>query len=197
MPGAATDLIAEGDLALISAPLDFYGVSYAHPTVIAAAPENRSVPFSLEILDDSPLTAGGWPDHPESLTRVLDELAAHYPTLPPVYVTGIGGAYDDEHIEGTLQPDLHRIAYLDGHLDAIATAIRNGRDIRGYFHWSLLDSWEWAEGFTRRFGLVRVDRDTLEREKRASFAHYANLIRRGIRTAGSPRPDRGILTWPL
>ena len=75
-------------------------------------------------------------------------------------------------------PDSDRIAFLDGHLDAIAAAVEQGCDVRGYFHWSLLDSWEWAEGFTRHFGLVRVDQDTLDREPRASFAHYRELIRR-------------------
>ncbi len=189
MPGAAPEVIADSDLELISAPLDFYGVSYAHPTVIAAAPDNRSIPFSLEVLDDVALTAGGWPDHPASLTRVLTELRARYPTLPPVYVTGIGGAYDDEHVDGAVQPDRHRIAYLDGHLDAIASAIQQGSDIRGYFHWSLLDSWEWAEGFTRRFGLVRVDRGSLERQPRASFAHYRDRIRQGMPITG-PGPIR-------
>ncbi len=189
MPGAATEIIADGDLALISAALDFYGVSYAHPTVIAAAPDNRSIPFSLEVLDDAPLTAGGWPNHPESLTRVLTELRARYPTLPPVYVTGIGGAYDDEQIDGTVQPDLHRIAYLDGHLQAIAAAVRQGCNIRGYFHWSMFDSWEWAEGFTRRFGLVRVDPDSLEREPRASFAHYRDRIQRGMPPPGDTVKD--------
>src|SRR4029077_3464140 len=98
MPGAGADVISNGDLALISAPLDFYGVSYAHPTVIAAVPANVSIPFSLEVRDATTLTDGGWPDHPESLTRVLTELAARYPSLPPVYVTGIGGAYDDAHV---------------------------------------------------------------------------------------------------
>jgi beta-glucosidase len=163
--------------------------------VIAAAPENRSIPFSLEVLDDVPLTAGGWPDHPESLTRVLTELRTRYPTLPPVYVTGIGGAYDDAEINGTDQAeipqDLHRIAYLEGHLGAIVAAVAQGCDVRGYFHWSLLDSWEWAEGFTRRFGLVRVDQQTLQRQPRASFAHYRELIRRGH--SASP-PDSPHLT---
>ena len=191
MPDAGIDVIAEGDLATISAPLDFYGVSYAHPTVIAAAPQNRSIPFSLEVLDDVPVTAGGWPDHPESLTRVLTDLHARYSTLPPVYVTGIGGAFDDaDSIDSTAPtdrvPDLHRIAYLDGHLDAIKVAIAQGCDIRGYFHWSLFDSWEWAEGFTRRFGLVRVDQQTLERAPRASFLHYRDLIRRAGTRPGPP-----------
>jgi beta-glucosidase len=185
MPGAAADVIHDGDLAIISAPLDFYGVSYSHPTVIAAAPDNVTIPFSLEILPGPPLSAGGWPVHPESLTRLLGDLQRRYPALPPVYVTGTGGAYDDAYLAESLQPDLERIAYLDGHLAAIAAAIAQGCDIRGYFHWSLLDSWEWAEGFSRRFGLVRVDQDTLDREPRASFTHFRDLIRRRPPLSGS------------
>ena len=183
MPGAQADIIHDGDMALISAPLDFYGVCYAHPTVIAAVPGNASIPFSLELLAGAPLTAADWPIHPQSLTDLLVELRRRYPALPPVYVTGIGGAFDD-HPEGIAQPDMDRIDYLDRHLDAVAAAIILGCDVRGYFHWSLLDSWEWAEGFTRRFGLVRVDPDTLARQPRASFAHYRDLIRRH-RTARS------------
>jgi beta-glucosidase len=187
MPGVAGDVIHDGDLALIGAPLDFYGVSYAHPTVVAAAPENSSVPFSLEVPGGALLTAAGWSVDPTGLTRVLADLARRYPLLPPVYVTGIGAAFDDEST--TVEPaaagvrpaadnrrDSDRIAWLDGHLEAIGAAVGQGCDIRGYFHWSLLDSWEWAEGFTRRFGLVRVDPVTLERTPRASFQHYRDLI---------------------
>jgi beta-glucosidase len=182
MPDAPTDVVADGDMSLISAPLDFYGVNFAHPTVVAAARDNRSVPFSLETLPGAELTAGGWPIHHESLTRLLLELDSQYPDLPPMYVTGIGGAFDDEVVDGAIQSDLDRIAYLDGTLDAISTAIRHGCDIRGYFHRSLLDSWEWSEGFTRKFGIVAVDPGTLERVPRASFEHYQNLIRTDQRT---------------
>ena len=114
------------------------------------------------------------------------DLTARYPTLPPVYVTGIGGAFDDQHVDGACQPDLHRIAYLDGHLDAVDRGHRrSGCDVRGYFHWSLLDSWEWAEGFTRRFGLVRVG-DDLERHPRASFGRTARSSMAGADDRGTP-----------
>ena len=184
MPGAATDVIADGDLPMIAAPLDFYGLSYAHPTLVAAAPENASVPFSLEVRAGAPLSAAGWPVDPAGLTRVLTDLTRRYPALPPVYVTGIGAAFDDESFGAELlpgndcAPDDDRIAWLEAHLDAIAAANEQGCDIRGYFHWSLLDSWEWSEGLTRHFGLVRVDPVTLERTRRASFQHYRDLIRR-------------------
>lgn len=178
MPGAAADVIQDGDLKLISAPLDFYGVSYAHPTVIAAVPGNASIPFSLDLMPDTPLTSAAWPIHPESLTALLVELTARYPTLPPMYVTCIGGAFDDGP-PGAGLSDADRIDYLDDHVSAVAAARAQGCDVRGYFHWSFLDSWEWAEGFARTFGLVSVNPDTLDRLPRASFAHYRDLIRRG------------------
>ena len=178
MPGAAIDVIRDGDLSVISAPLDFYGVTYAHPTVIAAVPANASIPFSLEVPAGAALTDAGWPVDPPSLTAVLVDLHRRYPALPPVFVTGAGAAFDDRSDAGAVQPDTDRITFLDDHLDAVAAAVEQGCDVRGYFHWSLLDSWEWAEGFSRHFGLVRVNEDTLGREPRASFAHYRDLIRR-------------------
>lgn len=177
MPDAPTDVVADGDMDLISAPLDFYGVNFAHPTVVAAAGDNRSVPFSLQLLADAELTAAGWPIHHESLTRMLVDLNDRYPRLPPVHVTGTGGAFVDRFDDGVVQPDRDRIAYLDGTLDAVGAAVRQGCDISGYFHRSLLDSWEWGDGFTRRFGLVAIAPGTLERVPRASYAHYRQIIR--------------------
>ena len=178
MPGAAADVIRDGDLQLISAPLDFYGVSYSHPTVIAAVPDNASIPFSLEVPSGARLTDAGWPIHPASLTVG--------PGRPAPPVSSITSGLRHRCRRGLRRPDRRwrsppdsdRIAFLDDHLDAVAAAVEQGCDVRGYFHWSLLDSWEWAEGFSRRFGLVRVDQDTLDREPRASFAHYRELIRR-------------------
>ena len=149
MPGAPTDVIAAGDLELISAPLDFYMVDYAHPTTVRAAPENSSVPFSLDVADGARLTAAGWPIDPAALTRLLVELADRYPALPPVYVTSTGAAFADQPAaDGAEIRDDDRIAYIDAHLDAVDAAIAAGCDIRGYFHYGLLDSWEWTEGFT-------------------------------------------------
>ena len=106
------------------------------------------------------------------------ELSARYPALPPVYVTAVGAAFADPPLgaNAVAVPDADRIAYLDAHLAAIDTAIAAGCDVRGYFHYGLLDSWEWAEGFTRTFGLVRVDPGTFERTPRASYAHFRALI---------------------
>jgi beta-glucosidase len=182
LPGTDLSVIADGDLAEIAAPLDFYGVNYDHPRTIAAAPDNRSIPFTMTVPPDHPITASGWPVHPAGLTRTLTELHECYPRLPPLYVTENGAAYTDPSVteahSGNSGParDDERIAFLDGHLAAVVDARTAGVDVRGYFYGALLDGWEWTDGFTRPFGLVRVQRDTLERQPRASFWHYASII---------------------
>ncbi len=174
LPGADFDVVADGDLAAIRAPLDFYGLNFYHPTTIAAAPENASIPFTMVDRTDVPHTDFGWPVQPAALTRLLIAMHEQYPALPPVYITENGAAYDDP-AAGSVHDDA-RISYLDGHLDAVAQAQAAGVDVRGYFHWTLLDNWEWAEGFTQHFGLMRVEPGSLARTKRDSFDHYRSLI---------------------
>ena len=125
-------------------------------------------------MQDVPKTDYDWPVVPAALTRLLVGLRAGYPDLPPVYITENGAAYDDP-ADGSVH-DTPRIDYLDGHLAAVADARAAGVDVRGYFHWSLMDNWEWAEGFTRRFGLVRVEDGSLDRTPRDSFRHYRSVI---------------------
>jgi len=174
LPGADFDLVAAGDLAEIAAPMDFYGVNFYHPTRIGAATGNTGIPFTMEDTADVPHTDFDWPVVPSALTRLLVELDSEYPNLPPVHITENGAAYDDPPDGST--DDVARIDYLDGHLAAVAAARAAGVDVRGYFHWSLMDNWEWAEGFSRRFGLARVDPVTLDRIPRDSFRHYRDVI---------------------
>ena len=96
--------------------------------------------------------------------------------VPPVYITESGCAYDDVVGQDGAVHDADRIAYLDGHLRAVAQAIEEGVDVRGYYTWSLLDNFEWAEGYTKRFGLVHVDYDTQRRTRKDSFGWYRDLI---------------------
>ena len=188
LPGAAWDCIHDGDLDEIAAPLDFYGVNFYQPTTVAADPDNANLPFAFVQPDGVPVTDFGWPVVPEALTALLVQLTERHPGMPPVYITENGCAYDDVvSADGSFAPDDARIAYLDSHLEAVAAAVAAGVDVRGYFHWSLMDNWEWAEGFSRRFGLVRVDPGTLDRTPRASFGHYRDLIarhRNGAASAG-------------
>ena len=164
--------IHDGDLAAISAPLDFYGVDYFHPTTVAAAPDNNSIPFALTESPGLPVTDFDWAVEPAALTTVLTDLTDRYQQLPPLVVTDNGAAYDDRPDE----PDTRRIDYVDSHVAAVDAAIAAGADVRGYFHRGLTDAWEGTEGHTRPFGLVGVDPTSGERTPRASYTFFRDLI---------------------
>ncbi|MET9785647.1 GH1 family beta-glucosidase [Streptomyces canus] len=176
MPG---DVAA--DLKIISEPLDFYGVNYYAPTRVGA-PQGEDIefggltipaelPFSVQEIENVPVTDFGWPVVPEGLTELLTTFHERYgDRLPPVVITENGCSY-----EGV--DDQDRIAYLDGHIRALHQAVEAGVDVRGYFVWSLMDNFEWAEGYARRFGLVHVDFETLARTPKASYAWYQELLR--------------------
>ncbi|MBT2413209.1 beta-glucosidase [Streptomyces sp. ISL-12] len=170
MPG---DVAA--DLAVIAEPLDFYGVNYYAPTRVGAPAGERQfgaeLPFSVRRIEGRPVTDSGWPVVPEALTELLTGFRARYgDRLPPVLITENGCAYDG-------LDDQARIAYLDGHLRALHEALAAGVDVRGYFVWSLLDNFEWAEGYTRRFGLVHVDFATQRRTPKASYGWFRDVLR--------------------
>jgi beta-glucosidase len=159
------------DLAAIATPLDFYGVNYYHPQWIAAEPANRTVPFAVaEPPPDVPTDPFGWPTDPAALTDTLLDLTREHPGLPPLWVTENGTQ------DAGGEDDTTRGRYLTEHLLAVADAVAGGADVRGYFHWSLLDGWEFAEGLGRRFGLVAVDPTTRARTPKRSFAVYRDLI---------------------
>jgi beta-glucosidase len=161
-------VIRDGDLAIIGTPLDALGINYYNPTRVAASPDAL---FELRPIEGVPTTAFGWPVVPQGLHDLLLHLHRTYgESLPPVYVTENGCSTADG------PDDQFRIDYLDGHLRAVHRAIADGVDVRGYFVWSLLDNFEWAEGYTQRFGLVRVDFDTLARTPRKSYHWLAAAL---------------------
>ena len=176
MPVPAGEDLAE-DLATISQPLDFYGLNYYTPMQVRAAAEGSEMPFDQCEIPGYPTTDFGWPIVPEGLREVLGQLRGRYPDLPPVLVTENGCSYGTGPDEHGVVDDQPRIDYLDAHLRAVAQAIEDGVDVRGYYCWSLLDNFEWAEGYTQRFGLVHVDYDTLGRTPKRSFDWYAAMIR--------------------
>ncbi|MFE1135761.1 GH1 family beta-glucosidase [Streptomyces sp. WG4] len=169
------------DLEVIAEPLDWYGVNYYAPTRVGA-PRGAEIefggvtlpaelPFSVVAVEGRPLTDFGWPVVPEGLTELLTGFRDRYgDRLPPVVITENGCSYAG-------LDDRDRIAYLDGHVRALHRALEAGVDVRGYFVWSLLDNFEWAEGYARRFGLVHVDFATLERTPKASYGWYRDLVR--------------------
>ena len=166
----------DGDLDVIAAPLDALGVNYYMPTRLSALPDSP-MPFQMEPIEGYPVTNFGWPVVPAGLTELLVMLRDRYPgQLPPVYITENGCSVADEPAASGVVDDQPRISYLDGHIRSVADAITAGVDVRGYLVWSLLDNFEWAEGYHQRFGLVYVDYDTQRRIPKASFAWYRDMI---------------------
>ncbi|GAA2808373.1 GH1 family beta-glucosidase [Nonomuraea dietziae] len=169
--GVTLDCVREGDLEIISAPLDGLGVNYYNPTRIGT-PTDDSLPWTDLGITGYPTTAFGWPVVPDGLRELLVGLRARYgDALPPVYVTENGCSYPE-------LDDQARVDFLDGHLTALRAAQDEGVDVRGYFVWSLLDNFEWAEGYHQRFGLVHVDFPTGRRTPRASYHWYKDFLAR-------------------
>jgi len=164
--------IDDGDLRTIGAPLDFLGVNYYSRTVVQAGPD-PAFPVAVDV-DDAERTAMGWEVYPDGLTDLLIRLHGDY-DLPDVYITENGAAYSDARSNGSVS-DPERISYVERHLAALGDAIAEGVPVRGYFLWSLLDNFEWAFGFSRRFGIVYVDFETLERVPKESFLWYRDFI---------------------
>lgn len=175
---AVPDFVRDGDLAAISAPIDGLGVNYYMPTKVAAAAEPDSpLPFEMQRIEGYPVTAFGWPVVPAALTELLVQLRDRYgDRLPPVYITENGCSMPDKLAADGTVDDNDRICYLDAHIRAVADAIAAGVDVRGYLAWTLMDNFEWSEGYHQRFGLVRVDFETLRRTPKASYYWYRDLI---------------------
>ncbi|MFL6163078.1 MAG: glycoside hydrolase family 1 protein [Jatrophihabitantaceae bacterium] len=190
--------VADGDLADIAAPIDSLGVNFYNPTTIAAATEQlRGRPagrwqndpartdgpaewpgtdLAFSIPMPGPHTSMGWPIRPASLTELLMRLHREFPRLP-LYITENGAAFDDElTVDGRVH-DAQRIDYLRRHLAAVHDAIVAGADVRGYYLWSLLDNFEWAYGYAKRFGIVYVDYRSLARLPKDSARWYTEVIR--------------------
>jgi beta-glucosidase len=173
-------LVQDTDLAVIGAPLDFLGVNYymRHTVHAAAGGENGlGINAAASVPEGVPTTAMGWGIEPRGLTDLLVRLTEDYPNVPPILITENGAAFEDYvDPEGGIH-DLERIAFLEAHVRALECALSAGVDVRGYFVWSLLDNFEWACGYSKRFGLVYVDYPTQSRIPKASAAWYARLIR--------------------
>lgn len=169
-----------GDMELIGARPDFYGVNFYNPTTVAAAPEGSPLPFALVPTPGAETTGFGemWPIVPEALTQLLTGFAARYGgQLPPVII-GENGASFAEPDRAARVDDANRVAYLAGHIQAVADAIAAGVAVEEYTVWSLIDNFEWAAGYSQRFGLVHVDFATGERTPKASYDWLRGVIER-------------------
>jgi beta-glucosidase len=181
--------IEAGDLELIRQPIDYLGVNMYFPRMTEPdlGPKGwRFRPFDTR---NEPLTSIGWEVFAPALRCLLHNFARRY--KKPLYVTenGMSNASDAPDQEGRVR-DTVRIRYLEQHLAMVSQAIEEGVDVRGYFHWSLMDNFEWSWGYTQRFGLIHIDYQTLQRTPKDSFAWYRDLIQANGFEGPQGRPER-------
>lgn len=181
--------VKDSDLASISKPIDWLGINYYNPQRIASPSGGGDVGIGngqrldafpgtppITFVPKGPLTEMGWEMDSSSLITTLTTTQERLPNVP-LYITENGGAFPDPVLNGVID-DQDRVNYYASHLDAALTARENGVDLRGYFAWSLLDNLEWAEGWTKRFGLFHVDRKTQKRTAKTSAYFFRELIAR-------------------
>lgn len=176
------DNVSADDLAAISAPMDFLGVNYySRHTVAAGESNDRASAYpgseTVQFVDTgAPKTQMGWEIHPDGLVDVLQMANAYAPQLP-LFVTENGSAYvDTVSADGSID-DIERTDYLRRHIESCGIAIERGVPLGGYFLWSLIDNFEWAWGYTRRFGIVYVDYATQARIPKSSARWLAEFLK--------------------
>lgn len=195
--------VEDGDLAAINAPIDVLGVNYYSTVTVRSAPgltgvgsgadghgDGAGSPWpglsGIEFVEQpGPRTAMGWNIDPTAFTELLVAVGRRYPDLP-LMITENGAAFDDAVSPDGRVHDDRRVAYLHDHLEAVGRALDAGVDLRAYFVWSLLDNFEWAWGYSRRFGIVRVDYETQQRIPKDSALWYADLVRAGTLPEAAP-----------
>ncbi|MGI5498585.1 GH1 family beta-glucosidase [Lentzea sp. CA-135723] len=175
--------VLSGDLDVISAPIDMLGVNYYTEHYVSSTPDGDAGPSPWVGVQhasfpprDAPITDMGWEVRPDGLTTVLLRVHNDYPKLP-LYITENGAAFRDDFSGTGAIDDVDRTGYIASHLRAAYAAIEAGVDLRGYFCWSLLDNFEWAEGYAKRFGIVHVDYDTQIRTPKMSARWYSRVAR--------------------
>jgi beta-glucosidase len=182
--GADVPVVHEGDMAAIATPMDFLGINYYTRGVVSA-----SGSWSAQ-LGGKPLTDMGWEIVPEGLTELL--LRLHREWRPPsMYVMENGAAFQDtlEHTpEGLRVRDADRVDYIARHIGALGDAVAQGVPVAGYMVWSLMDNFEWASGYAKRFGIVHTDYATLERTPKDSYLWYRDFLRLQAQRRAQARP---------
>ena len=170
--------VLPGDMAAIAVPMDFLGINYYSRAVVSA-----DAPFDVTC-SGLPLTDMGWEVYPEGLTDLLLRVHRDYP-VPPIYVTENGGAFADTLAAGRVH-DRDRADYIASHIAAVGAALGRGVPMAGYMVWSLLDNFEWASGYAKRFGIVHVDYATQRRTAKDSAFWYRRFLQRQRAQQGGP-----------
>jgi beta-glucosidase len=173
LPDAEKPEIHPGDMDLIACPLDFLGVNYYTRAIYRA---NQDRPFVRLPPGNRPRTEMGWEICPEAFTDLLVSLDRKY-SLPPLFITENGAAMKDSVDQGQIN-DSRRAQYFQDHLEAVNQAMERGVDVRGYFAWTLMDNFEWAHGYEKRFGLVHVDYATQKRTVKMSGLSFRDMLKR-------------------
>lgn len=181
--------VNEADLKSIATPIDWLGINYYNPQRIVSAGEGGALGVGngqrldafpgtppISFAPRGPLTEMGWEMDPTSLITTLTKTQERLPNVP-LYITENGGAFSDPVVNGAID-DQDRVNYYASHLEAALDARESGVDLRGYFAWSLMDNLEWAEGWTKRFGLFYVDNVTQKRTAKTSAHFFRELIAR-------------------
>jgi len=172
--GADAPKLQDGDLDIIATPMDFMGINYYSRSVVQAEGHYDVHTSGL------PLTEMGWEVYPQGLTELLLRLHRDY-AVPPLYVTENGGAFKDDWVEGASGwrvADHDRASYISAHIGAVGEALRQGVPMAGYMVWSLLDNFEWASGYAKRFGIVHVNYETQRRTPKDSAHWYHTFLQR-------------------
>jgi len=165
----------QDDMAQISQPIDWLGVNY-YTRHLIAEDAGQVWPATQTMDDPLPKTGMDWAIFPEGLQYFLNRLATDYVGDLPLYVTENGMAWDDEIVDGDVS-DPVREAFVNDHILATKDAIAKGANVKGFFYWSLLDNYEWAFGYDKRFGIVHVDYETQVRTPKASYHALATALR--------------------
>jgi beta-glucosidase len=174
--GAAAPIVLPGDMEAIAVPTDFLGLNYYFPETIGHADGVGPLNAEARPPVGVPTTALGWEVAPHGLPELLTRIERDYHP-GPIYITENGSCYDDVvGLDGEIN-DIERRDYLMRHLGALKDAIDAGVPVKGYFAWSLIDNFEWAEGYLRRFGLIHVDYDTQQRRLKSSGKWYRAFLR--------------------
>jgi beta-glucosidase len=171
--GKAMEVVQPGDMETIAIPIDFLGVNYYTRNIARDDSVKENLPVSHQRGEE--ITEMDWEVYPKGLYNILGRLHFNY-GFPAIYITENGAAFPDEvNADGEVD-DLARLSYFKSHLEMVHNAIQIGVPVKGYFAWSLMDNFEWAYGYSKRFGIVYVDYQTLQRIPKSSAKWYRQVI---------------------